>query len=129
VAHLLAHTSGLPHDAAGQLEVAQAFGHATTLPPTKREYISHALTRDFQFRPGAPGKVQYSNTGYIMLGLVIEAVTGQTYEQAIRQRLFAPLGASRAFIGRSGAAEGRVDEVLYYNNLLGAASSCRPRSR
>jgi CubicO group peptidase (beta-lactamase class C family) len=41
----------------------------------------------------APGKIwSYSNSGYAILGRVIEVVTGMTYEAALRTRLFEPLG-------------------------------------
>jgi CubicO group peptidase (beta-lactamase class C family) len=41
----------------------------------------------------APGeKFTYSNTGYVALGLIIEELTGMSYEKAIQERIFDPLG-------------------------------------
>ena len=83
--HLLGHTSGIPD--------------TTTLPPYKEWRItgpSPAMiferVREFplEFSPGA--KFQYSNTGYILLGWVIERVSGQIYRDFVRQNIFEPLG-------------------------------------
>ncbi len=41
-------------------------------------------------------RYQYNNAGYILLGLAIEAMTGQRYFEAVRQRVFAPAGMSGA---------------------------------
>lgn len=42
---------------------------------------------------GTPGAVyQYSNTNFVLLGLLVEHVTGQPYEQAVGERVLAPLG-------------------------------------
>jgi D-alanyl-D-alanine carboxypeptidase len=44
------------------------------------------------FAPGAPGKQSYSNTGYVLLGLVIEKVTGRPLAEELNTRIFRPLG-------------------------------------
>jgi D-alanyl-D-alanine carboxypeptidase len=51
-----------------------------------------------QFAPGEPGQWRYSNTGYIMLGLIIEKVTGQSYSDALTTRIFEPLGLSHTVL-------------------------------
>lgn len=45
---------------------------------------------DLEFEPGS--RFEYSNSNYFILGLMIEAVTGEAYEDAIEQRLIEPLG-------------------------------------
>jgi D-alanyl-D-alanine carboxypeptidase len=50
------------------------------------------------FEPGAEGQWQYSNTGYILLGMIIEAATGQTYEANLQARIFEPLGLENIFL-------------------------------
>jgi D-alanyl-D-alanine carboxypeptidase len=51
--------------------------------------------RDVEAAP--PGqKARYSNVGYKLLGLILEAVTGKPYAQLVRERIFAPLGMSNA---------------------------------
>lgn len=83
--HLLTHTSGLVD--------------YTTLPEwwaVHRQDLSVAeLLALFTGRPleSAPGaRWAYNDSGYILLGAVIEAVAGQTYAQFIEQQLLAPLG-------------------------------------
>jgi CubicO group peptidase (beta-lactamase class C family) len=45
----------------------------------------------------APGKqFSYNNSGYFLLGMVIEKVTGKPYEQVVREMLFEPLGMTRS---------------------------------
>ncbi len=74
--HLLSHTAGLP---AG-----------TDFAPAAR-YEGYAL-RDTEaaWEPGS--RFRYSNTGYKLLGWLLEEVTGQDYATVIRQRVLEPLG-------------------------------------
>ena len=47
----------------------------------------------------APGELwAYNNCGYILLGRLCEVLTGQTYEQALRERVLAPLGLEHTFL-------------------------------
>ena len=50
------------------------------------------------FEPGAEGQWTYSNTGYILLGLIIEEATGQTYEENLNARIIEPLGLTRTYL-------------------------------
>lgn len=69
---------------------------------------------------GRPGEqTQYSSPGYFLLGLVIEAVTGQPYHQAVRREVFAPLGMDATF-ERTYEWRGEVQTLHHYagwNNL------------
>jgi CubicO group peptidase (beta-lactamase class C family) len=57
-----------------------------------------------------PGtKYQYSNVGYALAGLMAEQVTGQAWEDLMRERLFRPLGMSSAGYGAPGTP-GQVDQ-------------------
>ncbi|EGX56630.1 beta-lactamase [Streptomyces zinciresistens K42] len=76
---LLTHTSGLP-------DFAAATGAAVPLTP--RQAVRVALTGP----PAAPGAYRYSNTDYVLLGLVIESVTGRSYAAETERRVLAPLG-------------------------------------
>ena len=54
-----------------------------------------------------PGEDQYSNMGYSVLALIIERVTGETWEQVVRERVWARLGMKSigySFAGQSDAA-------------------------
>src|SRR5262249_41375540 len=50
------------------------------------------------FAPGEVGQRTYSNTGYIMLGLLIEKVTGKSYEEVLATRIFEPLGLTHTVL-------------------------------
>ncbi len=48
------------------------------------------------FAPGEEGKWHYSNTGYVLLGMIIEQITGQTIGDLMQTRIFDPLGMESA---------------------------------
>ncbi len=50
------------------------------------------------FAPGAEGAWAYSNSGYVLLGMVIEAVEGLPLNKVFENRIFAPLGMSRSYL-------------------------------
>lgn len=95
VRHLLHHTSGIP-DYDETFEWDRAFGHDKVLALTNKTPL---------FAPGEAWS--YSNTGYILLGWLIAAVSGMPYEKFIQERLFARLGTH----------ESRIDDAsLVINN-------------
>ena len=53
-----------------------------------------AYALELQFEPGA--KYEYSNTGYLLLGVIIHKVSGQFYGDLLAERVFRPLGMSTA---------------------------------
>jgi D-alanyl-D-alanine carboxypeptidase len=57
---------------------------------TERQLVDFGLAESPLFEPGA--EYQYSNTNTVLLGMVIEAVTGQTLAEQMAARIFAPLG-------------------------------------
>ncbi|MEU1117570.1 MULTISPECIES: serine hydrolase domain-containing protein [unclassified Streptomyces] len=91
VRQLLQHTSGLP-DYLDDLKPQDIIEHPLTHYAT-RDLIRLALTHRPDFEPGA--QVRYSNTGYLLAGLLIERVTGHTYADEIRRRVIAPLHLRR----------------------------------
>ena len=52
-----------------------------------------------EFAPGEAGQWSYTNTGYIMLGQIIEAATGQPVEDVFQERIFTPLGLEDTYFG------------------------------
>jgi len=60
---------------------------------TMEELVAFAVEHGQpSFSPGAEGQWAYSNTGYVLLGLVIESVEGRPLEQSFEARIFEPLG-------------------------------------
>lgn len=95
---LLTHTSGLPDYFNSQnpesfaVLVADPESGLLTTPFTPLELIENAVISDpMKFEPGAEGQWAYSNTGYIMLGQIIEQVTGKTYNEVVAERIIEPL--------------------------------------
>lgn len=74
-------------------------------PAARRRHVSPAEMVDFAvrhgqpvFAPGEPGRWAYSNTGYALLGLVIEKVEGLPLDKSFENRIFAPLGMTRSYL-------------------------------
>jgi N-acyl-D-amino-acid deacylase len=87
IRHLLTHTSGLPE----YFDLATR--HTGTLDTLGNEDILELLVRykpDLDFSPGERWK--YSNTGYILLPLIVEKASGQPFEVFFQQRIAVPLG-------------------------------------
>jgi CubicO group peptidase (beta-lactamase class C family) len=84
IEHLLAHQSGL-QDYYSYPEYASG----RTAPISLTQFADLAQTKPLDFVPGSASK--YSSTGYKVLALLIERVSGTTYEQFLQRNLFAPL--------------------------------------
>ena len=98
VRHLLTHTSGIP-DYTGDTE--QNLYNKGVID-FRREYTDDEFTQAYftqplDFEPGE--KWSYSSTGYNLLGFLIRRVTGMSYGDFLRERIFAPLrmNATRVF--------------------------------
>jgi D-alanyl-D-alanine carboxypeptidase len=75
IRHLLQHTSGLP-DFTGDLPFTPENLDARFQRFSSEELLDLALAHPPTFQPGEPGRWAYTNTGYELLGMVIEEVTG-----------------------------------------------------
>lgn len=116
VRQLLYHSGGWNRDVSGDpmfrsSEIAAATG--TTPPATVEAVIRYMRSQPLDFTPGS--QYAYSNFGYALLGRVIEQVTGQTYEDFVRDEVLAPMGVTRMEIGASLVGERAPDEVRYYD--------------
>jgi D-alanyl-D-alanine carboxypeptidase len=89
IKQLLNHTSGIfdfEHDRA--IFKPYFAGHLEYFWPM-RQLVKHAVAHKPLFAPGA--RQSYSNTNYVLAGLIVEAVTGKTIGAALRSRIFQPL--------------------------------------
>ncbi|HEX6732999.1 MAG TPA: serine hydrolase [Pyrinomonadaceae bacterium] len=84
--HLLTHTSGIP-SYTGQ---PGFFQNVSRNPFKVEDFVTKYASGDLEFEPGA--KYSYNNSGYFLLGAIIEKVTGKTYEQVLQENIFGPLG-------------------------------------
>lgn len=83
--HLLQHTSGI-HSYTDDPE----FNTFTRLPHTPEEIVKRVRDKPLDFETGK--QFNYSNTGYILLGMVIEKASGQTYATFLEENILGPLG-------------------------------------
>ena len=86
--HLLTHTSGLPNYTA----LPGFFKDDSRDPYSVDDFVEQFCSGDLEFEPGK--RWRYSNSGYFVLGAIVEAVAGKTYNDLLRERIFDPLGMS-----------------------------------
>ncbi|WP_297512147.1 serine hydrolase [uncultured Caulobacter sp.] len=84
--HLLTHTSGIP----SYTGIPGFFDKDGRLPLKPEDIVKLTRDKPLEFEPGS--KFAYDNSGYILLGYVIEKVSGQTYADYVTQHLLQPLG-------------------------------------
>jgi CubicO group peptidase (beta-lactamase class C family) len=84
IEHLLTHTSGIPN-------YTESLEFLRTLPVrvSLKELIAKFKDRTLDFKPGA--KFKYSNSGYIVLGQIIETISGKNYPTFMKEAIFVPL--------------------------------------
>ena len=83
--HLLTHTSGIP----GYTEFPNFFRDVSRDPYAPDAFVKTFADSALQFEPGA--KFTYSNSGYFLLGVIIEKMTGKPYEQVLTENILTPL--------------------------------------
>jgi CubicO group peptidase (beta-lactamase class C family) len=114
VAELLSHEAGWTQRYGDQmfmpLVVAEKMG--VKPPVDTKTIVKFALEKRLQYIPGT-GKA-YSNLGYSILGLVIEKVTGMSYEDFCRKTILEPLGIYDMKIAGNLPSEKAPFEVTYY---------------
>jgi D-alanyl-D-alanine carboxypeptidase len=94
---LLNHTSGIP-DFSLDRGFQEAFVASLTKAPPPEELLSFVDDEDLLFDPGSEYK--YSNSDNIVVGLMVEAATGMSYEDQLRERVYRPLGLSMTSLPR-----------------------------
>jgi len=108
--HLLTHTSGIP-SFTGFPDYASQEPFATT--PEK--LVARFRDKPLDFQPGE--KWSYSNSGYVLLGYLLEKASGESYEKFVQENIFGPLGmkdsgydSNSAIIPRRAAGYARVKD-------------------
>ncbi len=116
IRELLDHSGGWDRDKTFDpmfepFRISQALGVQS--PPTKEQIIEYMLAQPLQFAPGT--SYAYSNFGYLVLGRVIEKVTGQPYEDYVRANVLAAMGITDMRIGHTLLSGALQNEVHYYD--------------
>jgi CubicO group peptidase (beta-lactamase class C family) len=89
---LLQHTSGIPDG----VRISGTGGYDQG-QRTPQEIVRSVATQPLVFPSGS--RTEYNNMGYVMLGLVIEKVSGQTYAEFLQKHFFAPLNMQDSGLG------------------------------
>ncbi len=90
VEHLLTHTSGIK-SYTGMADFRQVMALEKTLP----ELIDYFKYQPMDFAPGT--RWAYNNSGYVLLGAIIEKVSGLSYADFMQRRIFRPLGLRQTY--------------------------------
>jgi CubicO group peptidase (beta-lactamase class C family) len=85
VYHLLTHTSGIP-----SFTNFKDYQQIKMNPFSGEKLVAWLKDKQLEFTPGEQFK--YNNSGYFLLGYLIEKVSGKSYEQYLKENIFEPLG-------------------------------------
>jgi len=107
--NLLTHTSGI----VGFTEVPN-FSLLLPTPSSPQRIVSTIADKPLAFKPGT--RWEYSNTNFVLLGMVISKVSGQPYADFIRDHFFVPLGMTRAWYTRT--EEIHADDARGYTEFM-----------
>ncbi|MGA2575900.1 MAG: serine hydrolase [Bryobacteraceae bacterium] len=83
--HVLTHTSGIP-----SFTGFPEYPKWEPFAATPAEEVARFRDKPLDFAPGE--RFSYSNSGYVLLGYLIEKITGGSYEKFVRENIFTPLG-------------------------------------
>lgn len=83
--HLLTHTSGIP-----SFTGFPDYASTEALATTPEKLVARFRDKPLEFQPGE--KWNYSNSGYVLLGYLIEKISGEPYSQFVQENIFTPLG-------------------------------------
>jgi CubicO group peptidase (beta-lactamase class C family) len=83
--HVLTHTSGIP-----SFTSFPDFESREAQAMTPEKLVEWFRDKPLEFEPGT--KWNYSNSGYVLLGYLIEKISGQSYSEFVQQNIFTPMG-------------------------------------
>ncbi len=128
--NLLTHTSGIT----SYTSMPNVWTDSLRNHYDKEYFIKHFHSGDLEFEPGA--QFSYDNTGYYLLAIIAEKVTGKDFGQLLKERIFTPVGMLNT--GVEGEEESVIkkkaygylkfgnrifsDAYIYMPNALGAGS-------
>jgi D-alanyl-D-alanine carboxypeptidase len=86
IRHLLTHTSGIP----SFTDILDLDKSDARIDRTPEEIIKLTRDKPLEFEPGT--RFKYDNSGYILLGCIVEKLSGESYAEYIQKHIFDPLG-------------------------------------
>ena len=100
IGQLLSHTSGIADYFESTVHAGSSFVDQIMSEPDKlwTPQMLVDFTRSNQTAHSAPGSFYYSDTGYVLLGLIIEKVTGKAFHQVLADLIFKPLSMRDSYL-------------------------------
>jgi CubicO group peptidase (beta-lactamase class C family) len=123
IRRLLHHTSGIP-DCYGNAALNKELMRRNRKPANGDLIAVLGETGKPRFPPGE--KFSYNNTGYDVLGALIERVSGQSYPEFMQQRIFGPLAMTHTFAMPNPERLASHDVCLSYVRKHGRVEACKP---
>ena len=109
------HTAGLWDYADGVIGGGLGSPDKLEMGYTPGELVQYAIENgEPYFAPGSESRLHYSNTGYILLGMIAEKATGQSLSELYQERIFEPLGLESAILLEDVPQEGEITSQGYY---------------
>ncbi|MCO6473968.1 MAG: serine hydrolase, partial [Melioribacteraceae bacterium] len=108
--HLLVHTSGIPSYTSNP----DFFPEVSRQEFTVEDFVKKYCSDDLEFEPGS--QWSYNNSGYYLLGAIIEEITGMTYDEALHHYILDPLGMKESGFDKS--AEILHKRAAGYENMF-----------
>jgi CubicO group peptidase (beta-lactamase class C family) len=122
--------TGFPEEAAEKITIEQLLNHQSgyggyhtpeywNIPLEKKSLetaLAHIKKQPLLFEPGT--EQEYSNAGYVILGMIAEKATGKSYFDLIEERIVKPLGMKDTYLREKYTVPNRA--IGYYKNMRGA---------
>ncbi len=115
VRHCLQHRGGWDRAISGDpISQTGKIFQTTGIPPPHHPslIVRYMLRQPLDFDPGA--RMAYSNLGYLVLGRIIEKISGVDYEDHVRAAVLKPLGLNSMKLGKATWADREPDEARYH---------------
>lgn len=108
IEQLLSHQSGIPNYTASNEYLSQILHQSFSL----KELVYTFCSDSTEFAPGT--KFQYSNSGYVLLALIAEMVSGKPFPALLKERIFIPAGMNDTYAGTDTTAVSRKASGYLY---------------
>jgi len=114
--HLLTHTSGI-----ASFDNTKEYESNKYLYRNSEELLSYVTKKELLFEPGK--HFAYSNTGYLMLGIIIERVTGRSYKEAVEQYIINKINLDKTDVITSQTMNDLIVKGHHKGNVLSEAEN------
>jgi CubicO group peptidase (beta-lactamase class C family) len=108
IAQILAHRSGI-HDSILDRNLRSS---SNTNPITKDEMLAIIVKGTPDFEPDT--KYAYSNSGYLILGLILEKLTGKSYGEALKERISSKIGLKDTYVATGNIDVSKNESLTYF---------------